>query len=563
MCYNSFVNKELTNERHDVEQHTLFIIGTNGEERQRLIDFFKLEYNIITDSAKNGVDVLIENRKKICGILLDVEDTFKEAFDLLEIIKNDSDFSNIPVIVIANTDSVEYAEKCFSLGVSDFLVRPFNLKLCSVRLKNLLKMNEMKAVLHELARDELTLLFTKQSFIRRANDKIKKHPNTQFGILGIEFENFKVTNSQYGQEKCDEYLAYIGRQIREIISTGIPGRYSGDQFVVLFELNYAFDENYVEKMIDILKKNSPIPTQVIKFGFYSPIDPSVPIVNCCDRAFLAIKEIKGLYEKRIAFYDERINQQLLHEQKIQISMESSLKNGEFQVYYQPKHDSQTGKIAGAEALIRWIHPEYGFMSPGQFIPLFEKNGFISKVDAYVLKRVCEDLSRWQKDGITVVPISINVSRRDYFVDGWFDNQLKTIDSYKIDHNLIHLEVTESLYCEQTDLIIQQVSKAQNLGYKIEMDDFGSGYSSLGMLATFPLDVIKLDISFVRQLEINEIVVESIIKMAHRLNFTTVAEGAETEEQVKVLKSLGCDLIQGYYYSKPLPAQEFEEYLRRQ
>ena len=142
------------------------------------------------------------------------------------------------------------------------------------------------------------------------------------------------------------------------------------------------------------------------------------------------------------------------------------------------------------ALIRWIHPEYGFMSPGQFIPLFEKNGFISKVDAYVLKRVCEDLSRWQKDGITVVPISINVSRRDYFVDGWFDNQLKTIDSYKIDHNLIHLEVTESLYCEQTDLIIQQVSKAQNLGYKIEMDDFGSGYSSLGMLATFPLDVRK-------------------------------------------------------------------------
>ena len=320
MCYNSFVNKELTTERHDVEQHTLFIIGTNGEERQSLIDFFKSEYNIITDSAKNGVDVLIENRKKICGILLDVEDTFKEAFDLLEIIKNDSDFFFFFFIIKGNTNFFYYAERCYSVFLSFFLVCPFNLKLCSVRLKNLLKMNEMKAVLHELARDELTLLFTKQSFIRRANDKIKKHPNTQFGILGIEFENFKVTNSQYGQEKCDEYLAYIGRQIREIISTGIPGRYSGDQFVVLFELNYAFDENYVEKMIDILKKNSPIPTQVIKFGFYSPIDPSVPIVNCCDRAFLAIKEIKGLYEKRIAFYDERINQQLLHEQKIQISM---------------------------------------------------------------------------------------------------------------------------------------------------------------------------------------------------------------------------------------------------
>lgn len=543
------------------KEHTLLIIGEENIEKKDLIDFFQEEFDIISTSAKSGFDLLIENRDLICGIVINLQNAEKESYDFLELIKNDSEISNIPIIVFSNNNSIQDAEKYFSLGVSDYIIEPYNLKLCQIRLKNLIKIKEMKKILHELARDELTTLFTKQSFLQRVQDKIKKHPDTKYGIFGIEFENFKVTNSQYGQQKCDEYLNFIGRKIKEFLITGIPGRYSGDQFVIFFELNDNYDVNFIEKMLDHLQKTSPIPTQIIKLGFYSPIDKSLPIVSCCDRAFLAIKEIKGLYEKRIAFYDEKIDQQLLHEQKIQISMEESLKNHEFKVYYQPKHNSKDGKIAGAEALVRWIHPEYGFMSPGQFIPLFEKNGFISKVDAYVLEQVCKDIKKWQKDGIEVVPISINISRRDYFVEGWFDNQLKVIDSYKIDHHLIHLEVTESLYCEQTDLIIQQVSKAQNLGYKIEMDDFGSGYSSLGMLAIFPLDVIKLDISFVRQLHINEIVVESIIKMAHKMNFTTVAEGVETKEQVEVLKNLGCDLFQGYYFSKPLPAKEFELYLK--
>ena len=232
---------------------------------------------------------------------------------------------------------------------------------------------------------------------------------------------------------------------------------------------------------------------------------------------------------------------------------------QFQVYYQPKHDCVTGKVIGAEALIRWNHPEYGFMSPGQFIPLFERNGFITKIDSYVIRKVCEDLREWKEKRLKAVPVSINASRRDFFEKGWIDEQLEIIKSKSIEPGLLHIEVTESLYVENAEVIIEQVKKIQSFGHLIEMDDFGSGYSSLGMLAEFPLDVVKLDISFVRRIDINEVVIEAIINLAHKMGFEVVAEGVETEKQYEILKRLGCDCIQGFYFSKPLNRDDFEKY----
>ena len=240
-------------------------------------------------------------------------------------------------------------------------------------------------------------------------------------------------------------------------------------------------------------------------------------------------------------------------------MDEALEKEQFQVYYQPKHDCETEKVTGAEALIRWNHPKYGFMSPGQFIPLFERNGFITKIDSYVIKKVCGDMKEWIDKGITPVPVSINVSRRDFFEKGWIAEQLELINSKELNPELLHIEVTESLYVENADIIIEQVKKIQSFGHPIEMDDFGSGYSSLGMLADFPLDVVKLDISFVKRIEINEIVIEAIISLAHKMGFKVVAEGVETEKQYKILKGLGCDYIQGFYFSKPLNKEDFEKY----
>ena len=213
-------------------------------------------------------------------------------------------------------------------------------------------------------------------------------------------------------------------------------------------------------------------------------------------------------------------------------------------------------------MVRWHHPQFGFMSPGEFIPLFEKNGFIVKLDAFVVQRVCQDINRWQMDGVPIAPVSINVSRKDYLEPGWFDRMINVIDSYGIDHSYIHVEVTESLYANNAEIIIEQVKKAQDLGFLIEMDDFGAGYSSLGMLATFPLDIIKLDISFVNRLDINRIVIENIINLAHRMGFRTTAEGVENAGQLAVLQELGCDYIQGYLFSSPMPVDRYEDYVQR-
>jgi len=418
-----------------------------------------------------------------------------------------------------------------------------------------------KEFVERLAYDDLTGLLIRQAFLQRAEQKIKENPSVKYGILALDFENFKASNTLYGEERCNEFLAYISRKMKEKLPDNLVGRFGGDQFVILFDS----DKDYLS-FINLYKtqilESSPIPSQIVKFGIYTPIDKSLLLVRCCDRAFLAISQIKGVYGKQIAFYEDIMQKQILDEQKIVESMENGLNNGEFKVYYQPKHESVTDKIAGAEALIRWQHPVYGFMNPGQFIPLFERNGFITKLDTFIVDQVCKDIIRWKNDGLPIVPVSVNISRRDFIEPGCIENQLAIIEKHQIDHNLIHIEVTESLYSENTNIIVSKVRNAQDLGFLIEMDDFGAGYSSLGLLSTFPLDVLKLDISFVRNIDVNKIVIENIIKMSHRMSLLVVAEGVETEVQYKILKGLGCDLIQGFFFSKPLAVDDFEKYLRK-
>lgn len=542
-----------------VRKSEILLIEKN-DGKECLKDKISQKYQVISVPS---VDAAFEILKKeaVSVIILDIDISVFEGTEFIKKVRNDSDFHKIPVIVVTSSFDKSVEESCLDLGVSDFFTRPISSKLLNLKLANIIQMTEISVALNELEYDDLTGLYTRQAFIRRAREYIDSDISKEYAILGVDFENFKFTNEQYGEEKCNEFLAYIGKSLLEKITAGFAGRFAGDQFVMVFDYVEYIDLEYIQNFAKSILGNAPIPHQIPKIGIYAPIDKKMPIGRCCDKAFLAIREIKGVYGQDIVFYTEAFQEQLAADQRILDSMEHALLNEEFCVYYQPKHESVTGKIAGAEALVRWIHPEYGFMSPGQFIPLFEKNGFITKLDSFVLLQVCKDIKKWENCGIPLIPISVNISRRDCLEPDWIDRQLEIIDSFGINHSLIHMEVTESLYAESMDVIIEQIKKIKDRGFLIEMDDFGSGYSSLGTLATFPLDVIKLDISFVKHIEINEIVIENIIKMIHRLGFMAVAEGAETEEQFKTLRSLGCDLIQGYCFSKPLPRPSFELYLK--
>ena len=282
----------------------------------------------------------------------------------------------------------------------------------------------------------------------------------------------------------------------------------------------------------------------------------------CDRARLAVESIKGNYDVACALYDEKLDKFVKTKQQILENMEDALKNKEFKVYLQPKHDLRKNKTGGAEALVRWIHPVIGFMNPGDFIPVFEQNGFVKSVDEFVFREVCLMLRRWIDEGKPVVPISVNLSRRDFDSVDLAEQLLAVIEEIDIPHELIHFEVTESAFSDSPDRIANTIRKLHDEGFVIELDDFGTGYSSLTSLSEIEFDILKLDMSIIRNdnPDSPRNVLDMCNQIVKQMNLKSVAEGVETEAQLNRLKKIGCDYIQGYYFSKPLPVEDFENYL---
>lgn len=412
--------------------------------------------------------------------------------------------------------------------------------------------------------DELTGVYTRQAFFKRARLVLEENPDEVFDIMISDIVDFKQINEMYGIQTGDLILSHLGHSmVPENQSGTVVGRYAGDQFVALIKHDKMKRlRNNPEALI--VKPDEELPKYVIKFGIYEHADRKLSIVSMCDQAHIALNSIKHQYGSWLAVYDDKLSKELDIQRRIEASMHQALAEEQFCVYYQPKHETATGKIIGAEALIRWTHPEYGFMSPGDFIPIFEKTGFVTETDKYVWKKTCENIRKWIDKGINVVPVSVNASRLDFVQT----DITKTLDEYvkqnKLSPGLIHVEVTESLMEEDMNRLRTSLSDVKKSGYKIELDDFGAGYSSLNVLGSIPIDVVKLDMSFVKQLNDTKRakVLSACINLAKNLGYETVSEGVETREQHELLRIFGVDGIQGYYYSKPLPEEEFEEYLKK-
>ncbi|MGN0404075.1 MAG: EAL domain-containing protein [Bariatricus sp.] len=413
--------------------------------------------------------------------------------------------------------------------------------------------------------DHLTGLCSREAFYWRVSDILEKDPDTQYDMVVADVENFKVVNERFGTKNGDKVLCYLADKYQNLLNgEGICTRMHGDVFAMLIRhgdgswkdrILWQFGEKETEMMFCNL---------VIKYGIYEHVDRKIVPAGMCDRAVLALNSIKKLYGKNVAMYDDSLRATLLREQQILDTMEKALKERQFQVYYQAKYDINTENIIGAEALVRWIHPEMGFMSPAEFIPLFEKNGFIAKVDYYVWEEVCKVLRKWKEENRTLIPISVNVSRVDFEIPGLVERITHLVDQYEIDRNYMHLEITESVYTDEPQQIIQMVSRLRENGFKIEMDDFGSGYSSLNMLSELSVDTLKLDMKFIQKNSSDrKNILGFIISLSKWLNLSTIAEGVETKEQIEKLKSFGCDYVQGYYYAKPVPYEEFEQMLDKE
>ncbi|MDM8296760.1 EAL domain-containing protein [Enterocloster aldenensis] len=448
-----------------------------------------------------------------------------------------------------------------SHGATDFVAKPYKPQIILHRVAGIIRLRETAAMINMIQYDRLTGLYSKQYFYQQAGEVLLRNPDQQYDIICSDIENFKLINDVFGVKAGDRLLRGIGNAYAERLKgIGICGRLNSDQFACLLKHRDDYtDDMFIEASI-LTNGLLDIHNIVMKWGIYNVEDWSVSIEQICDRALLAARSIKGQYGKYFAIYDDTLRNQLLREQAITDSMESALSQNQFLVYLQPKYRIKDEVLVGAEALVRWNHPVWGFLSPAEFIPLFEKNGFITRLDRFVWEKACAVLHDWDERGYYPMSVSVNVSRADIYNEDLADTLVKIIEKYDLDPSRLHLEITESAYTENPKQIIDTVTTLRELGFVIEMDDFGSGYSSLNMLNDMPIDILKLDMKFIRSEMAkpkSQGILQFIINLASWMNLSVVAEGVETKAQLLRLTEIGCDYVQGYYFAKPMPCQEFE------
>ena len=410
--------------------------------------------------------------------------------------------------------------------------------------------------------DELTGIYNKQAFYTKTKEMLLDNPDKNFDLLRINIERFKVLNDLFGESTGDKLLRYIGKFLKEInLPLCVSGRLYADNFVVCYEAGKGDSRRMINTLQMVADSFAINNRTILSFGLYRIDDKTLPVSVMCDRANMALWKAKGNFKNPYCEYDEKMRQQVLKEQKIINAMEMAIQNKEFTLYLQPKYNIEKGTIIGAEALVRWISQENGFISPGDFIPVFENNGFVYEVDKFIWEESCRYLRKWLDEGREVHPISVNVSRIDLYDPKLVKHLVDLREKYQLPSQYLELEITESAYTEDPEQIITITRQLREAGFVILMDDFGTGYSSLNMLKDIQIDVLKLAMGFLKSSDYSAKggnILTAILKMAESLKMQTIAEGVETKEQVEFLKSIGCKYVQGFYYSKPLPVGEFEK-----
>ena len=466
-----------------------------------------------------------------------------------------------------------YITEDAKLSLSDFIVDHLGLVMAVVGLvlllilmllvQNMRAVRKAKKLISATENDDLTGLYNRSFFFQYADRMYREHPDTPMDAAVLNLEQFHSVNALNGRAFGDQILRTLGNEIRAVSDElgGIAGRFEADHFDIY--CRHTEDHRRVfERLQDKLNELAPNANIRLRMGVM-PWQAGLEPVQLFDRARTACSMARGSYKDRLIIFDEQVREREIYEQRLLGDLRRALDAFEFEVYYQPKYaiQSEPPKLVSAEALVRWRHPELGMIPPGDFIPLLEKNGQISAVDKYVWTEAAKQIVRWrEKYGVTI-PISVNLSRIDVF-DPALESTLDGILSeYRLDHSALRLEVTESAYTENADQVIHVVESLRAKGYEVEMDDFGTGYSSLNMLSAMPIDVLKMDRAFIRNIEHDEKdihLVGLIIDIAKNLKIPVIAEGVETAEQMKLLKNLGCAIVQGYYFSRPLHASDFED-----
>lgn len=404
---------------------------------------------------------------------------------------------------------------------------------------------------------------SKQDIFKFKVNQIINNSKKTFVMVMLDINSFKVINEMYGFEEGNKILLKLNNIINKcIFGKGICCHSYSDVYYFCCESN---DDSDILQVLNEINTNinDEIPNIkiVLSYGIYRIFDKSLKIDEIIERVSYAHKTSKKDTIRNVTFYDETLKLNMLNEKEIENDMDEALINEDFKLYLQPKYDAETNKINGAEALVRWEHSTKGLMFPGKFIPVFEKNGFIIKLDMYILEQVCKFIKYNENKGRRNIPISVNISKLNFKRKDLKKHIMKIINKYGVNPALIELEITESLIAEEPEEVIKVIEDFKKENVMISMDDFGTGYSSLSMLQSLPVDVLKIDCGFFKEFEKSKkgaAIIKSILMLAKELELMVVAEGVETKEEVEYLREIKCNSIQGYYFCKPIPLKEFEE-----
>lgn len=546
------------------QKEIILLIDDNEENRSTLHAILSDTYTIVDVSTITEALTKLESHAvKISMILLNLMISNMDGFAFLAELQRMEVAMNIPVIVTTADNNETKELEALQLGAHDIIAKPFRPAIIKRRIANTIKLLKTAAVVNLYERDTLTGLYSFNFFTKKVTEVIQTNQGKRYFVVFANISRFKLVNELFGRAEGDRLLNFIGKIMLDTFDdNAICGHAGADNFFILMN-SERYSEAVIKSIVKKLKSYTIPINIVMRFGVYMVDDISMSIDKICDRAKLAVDTFEGNYDSFINYYDDSIREKLLREQMITNAMTKAVDERQFVVYYQPKFDLSSECVIGAEALVRWKHPEYGFLSPGEFIPIFEKNGFISELDYYVWDCVCQKIASWMETGHVLMPISVNVSRVDLYNPKLPQLLFDLVNKYKIPIQYLHLEITESAYTDNAKQMIDIVNQIRKLGFVIEMDDFGTGYSSLNMLSDLPIEILKLDMSFLKNnvgRSSGRSVIQFVINLAKWLGLFVVAEGVETQEQAIFLRNMGCDYAQGYYYSKPVEDSDFEKLL---
>lgn len=544
-------------------RRTILIVDDEPVNLRLLDNILGDEYDIdFAQSADEAINIVQTEKDAISLVLLDLHMPGRSGFAVLDIMREDKDLHNIPVIVVTTDKDAEV--ESLKRGAVDFLGKPYDKpEVIKARIGRAIELFIDRNIIGATGLDRLTGLMTRDFFFQYCQEYDKFHPEQQVDAVIINFSKFHLINDLYGRNFGDRVLKSMAEGARTVARAygGVACRHNADSFYLYIE--HQKDYEYLKKTVTDKLYTTINNTNVrLRIGIYPDFYRSCTLQQRFDRALQACNSIsRNAHDTEVSIYDNKMHEKELYEEQLLADIGDALTHNQINVIFQPKYDvsGDAPVLCSSEALIRWKHPKFGYVPPDLFIPLFEENGQIKELDRYVWRETARQIRRWKDMYGVTMPVSVNISRAEIFAPDLIDFLTGIVVENGLENSDISLEITETAYTDSVSNIVDAVAEIRNHGFKVAMDDFGKGYSSLNMLTNLPIDSLKLDMAFIKDIAIDNKemhIVEFVLDVAKFLGVPVIAEGVESREQYLLLKESGCNIIQGYYFSRPLTSSEF-------